>query len=219
MQEGKGDTRAYYARRAREYERIYAKPERQSDLQTLRETLPSLLAGRHVLEVACGTGYWTQPISVNARAVLATDVNEEVLEIARQKSYPSANVAFERADTYALSALSADLDAGFAGFWWSHIPEARLPVFLDQFHSKLKPDALVVFVDNCYVEGSSTPVSRTDADGNTYQLRVLGNGEQYEVMKNFPTECELREALDGLSAGFEYHRLDYYWYVSYRLKK
>lgn len=218
MQE-KGDLRAYYARRAQEYERIYAKPERQSDLQTLHETLPSLLAGRHVLEVACGTGYWTQQVSARARTVLATDINEEVLELARQKSYPRANVTFERADTYALSAISGDLDAGFAAFWWSHIPKARLQAFLDQFHSKLKSDAVVVLVDNCYVEGSSTPISRTDASGNTYQIRVLGNGDQYEVLKNFPTEWELKEVVDGVSEGFEYQRLDYYWYVRYRMKK
>jgi demethylmenaquinone methyltransferase/2-methoxy-6-polyprenyl-1,4-benzoquinol methylase len=219
MQERGDDLRAYYARRAREYERIYAKPERQSDLQTLRETLPSLLAGRTVLEVACGTGYWTQPVSARARAVLATDVNEEVLELARQKNYPRANVTFEPADAYLLPADSGDLDAGFAAFWWSHIPKARLQDFLHRFHSKLKPDAVVVFIDNCYVKGSSTPISRTDPSGNTYQHRVLGNGARYEVMKNFPRERELREVLDRVSEGFEYHRLDYYWYAQYRVKR
>jgi len=34
----------YYARRASEYELIYAKPERQDDLVGLRETLPSRIA-------------------------------------------------------------------------------------------------------------------------------------------------------------------------------
>lgn len=47
----------YYAARAAEYERIYDKPERQAELQRLRALIPAYLAGRSVLEIACGTGY------------------------------------------------------------------------------------------------------------------------------------------------------------------
>ena len=46
----------YYARRAEEYEQIYQKPERQAKLALLKACLVKLLAGRDVLEVACGTG-------------------------------------------------------------------------------------------------------------------------------------------------------------------
>ena len=35
----------YYARRAAEYERIYAKPERQADLAALRSRIAGLFAG------------------------------------------------------------------------------------------------------------------------------------------------------------------------------
>ena len=44
------DLLGYYARRAAEYERIYARPERQADLSRLRRRLGELLAGRDVLE-------------------------------------------------------------------------------------------------------------------------------------------------------------------------
>ena len=40
---------AYYARRANEYERIYAKPERQADLAQLRFDVPALLKDELVL--------------------------------------------------------------------------------------------------------------------------------------------------------------------------
>eukprot|EP01030_Chromulinospumella_sphaerica_P032360 gene32360-33098_t len=72
----------YYARRAQDYEAIYAKPERQTDLAALRLRLPALLVGRHVYEVACGTGYWTQFVAPAAASVFATDYNEEVLALA-----------------------------------------------------------------------------------------------------------------------------------------
>lgn len=48
---------AYYADRAGVYDRIYARPERQPDLRILEADIPSALAGREVIEVACGTGY------------------------------------------------------------------------------------------------------------------------------------------------------------------
>ncbi|NIP46779.1 MAG: methyltransferase domain-containing protein, partial [Gammaproteobacteria bacterium] len=78
----------YYRRRAGEYERIYEKPERQSDLKRLREIVPALLDGRRVLEIACGTGYWTQFVAERAVSVLATDINDTVLSLARRKAYP-----------------------------------------------------------------------------------------------------------------------------------
>ena len=41
----------------------------------------------------------------------------------------------------------------------------------------------MVYVDNRYVAGSSTPISRRDEFGNTYQLRSLKDGTHYEVLK------------------------------------
>ncbi len=61
----------YYAARAAEYERIYDKSERQADLARLRHLIPSYFVGRSVLEIACGTGYWTQFIAPAARKVTA----------------------------------------------------------------------------------------------------------------------------------------------------
>ena len=67
--------------------------------------------------------------------------------------------------------------------------------FLNVLHARLEPGALVVFTDNRYVEGSSLPITREDADGNTYQERRLRDGTEYEVLKNFPEEAELRSLL------------------------
>lgn len=53
----------YCAARTPEYDRIYQKPERQGDIAMVREMLPPLFAGKRVLEIACGTGFWTQFIA------------------------------------------------------------------------------------------------------------------------------------------------------------
>lgn len=36
------------------------------------------LAGRRVLEVACGTGYWTKTLSETAERIVAKDIGEDV---------------------------------------------------------------------------------------------------------------------------------------------
>src|SRR5687767_6815572 len=78
----------YYSKRAAEYEKIYEKPERKDELEWLRGRIPALFGDRTVLEVACGTGYWTQFIARTAAKVHACDINDSVLEIAREKKIP-----------------------------------------------------------------------------------------------------------------------------------
>jgi SAM-dependent methyltransferase len=205
---------AYYAQRAAEYEKIYAKPERQADLARMRSDIPALFEGRRVLEIACGTGYWTPLIAARAASVVALDYNEETLAIARTKAYPRRNVEFVRGDAYALPEWQQKLSACYAGFWWSHVPLSRLDAFLRGLHERLEPGAVVAFMDNRYVEGSSTPLSRRDAEGNTYQTRRLADGSTHEVLKNFPTPRELREHLGAEVRVTEY---EYYWIASYRI--
>jgi len=209
----------YYARRAQEYERIFQKPERQGDLRALRSFVVEAFAGRHVLEIACGTGYWTQALARSAASVTAIDINDEVLEIARAKPIVGDKVVLQRADAYALPVFPQPFSGGLAGFWWSHVPKARLRSFLIGLHRALAPGATMVFIDNAYVEGSSTPVSRRDADGNTYQRRTLDDGSVHEVLKNFPTEEELRRTVDGLASNVRVGFLPHFWILTYVPKK
>ena len=210
---------AYYARRAAEYERIYAKPERQADLASLRARVAALFSGRTVLEVACGTGYWTAVIAPQAKAVTAVDAAKETLAIARSKRYPQGSVEFAVADAYALPDSGRSHDALFAGFWWSHVPLARLDAFLTGASRAVAPGAVVAFLDNRYVEGSSTPLSRRDAEGNTYQTRKLDDGSAHEVLKNFPSETELVEIASRYGREVSVDWLEYYWLLSYRTKR
>jgi SAM-dependent methyltransferase len=205
----------YYRRRAGEYEAIYAKPERQADLASLRRHIPDRLRGRRVLEIACGTGYWTTLIAPGAAGVVATDAAEEPMAIARGKDYPPGRVRFVIADAYALGEELGRFDGALAIFWWSHVPLSRIADFLSSLHARLEPGARVVLMDNLYIDGSSTPIAERDAEGNTYQLRRLSDGSDNRVLKNFPTEQDLRS---HLASHFSYRALEYYWLAEYELK-
>jgi SAM-dependent methyltransferase len=209
---------SYYAERAAEYERIYHKPERQDDLRWLSDFVGRTFSGADVFELACGTGYWTEVLARWAASVVATDINEEVLAIARSKPIDIRKTTFRREDAYNLPIIPQRFTGGSAVFWWSHVPKARLRDFLRGFHRIFSPDARVVFIDNCYVEGSSTPISRTDEHGDTYQIRRLDDGSTHEVLKNFPTGSELHAAVEDLADDVRVEFLRYYWIFSYVLK-
>ena len=83
------DMLAYYAARAPIYDAVYMRPERQDDIAFFQRHIPERLAGRRVLEVACGTGYWTPGIAARAQSVVATDANEAPMAFARLR--PGAN--------------------------------------------------------------------------------------------------------------------------------
>jgi ubiquinone/menaquinone biosynthesis C-methylase UbiE len=207
----------YYAQRATEYEAIYHKPERQADLARMRVDIPRLFIKKRVLEIACGTGYWTPLIAEQAESVVALDYNEETLAIARTKKYGKDNVRFLQGDAYTLPAAPRRYSGCYAGFWWSHIPLGRVDEFLAGLARTLENGATVAFMDNRYVEGSSTKISRTDPDGNTYQARKLADGSSHEVLKNFPTAAELRQCLGRFGGDFGFTEYEYYWIATYRI--
>ncbi len=218
------DLGAYYARRSESYERIYAKPERKVDLRTLEALLPDCFSRRRVLEIACGTGWWTPHGARDAADWLATDLNPETMAIARHKALPSC-VRFQVLDALTLQALEvACFDGAFAGHWWSHLSLAQLPPWLALLHGRMAPGARVVMLDNAYVEGSSTPITRVDGQGNGYQLRSLDDGSQHEVLKNFPSEAQALQLLQQAARiggrqvrQAHWHAVGHYWLLDYVL--
>lgn len=207
----------FYALNAAAIEDAYDKPERQADLAAMRGKVAELLRGHKVLELACGTGYWTRVIAPAAASVHATDVNEEVLALARSRQQAD-NVTFAQADAWDLPLSPGQYTAVFAGFWWSHVKREEQERFLAQLRAKLGKDVLLVLLDSVYVDGSSTVIARTDLEGNTYQFRLLASGERLEVIKNFPTDSFLRKKLATATKDIRVLRLAHYWLLTARLK-
>jgi SAM-dependent methyltransferase len=205
---------SYYAARALEYDRIYLKPERQTDLRAIEQWLPHKFADARVIEVACGTGYWTRVIAPVASHVLALDAAPETIRIAKTR-VPEGKVDFLVGDAHALPQHVGQFDAAFGGFWFSHVPKTRQREFLVGLAARLEPGAKVVFLDNRYVEGSSSPVTAHDAEGNTFQNRQLSDGSTYRVLKNFPSEAELLNLVVGLGECPVFTTWQYYWAFEY----
>lgn len=206
----------YYAARAPYYDAVYLRPERREDIEWLTAYLPQRLQGRAVLEVACGTGYWTQHIAPASARMVATDLTPEPLAQARLR--PGVErVQFERLDAYALPTALGRFTGAFAGLWFSHVPVQARQAFLLGLHQRLEPGARVLLIDNNEAQLRDFPIVETDADGNTYQRRTLRDGSTHRVLKNFPTEAELLSLLAGCGVQAEFRPLQNFWLLEYEL--
>ena len=178
----------YYRRRAGEYD-VTA----YGDLGAARARIARLVAEMRptgsVLEIACGTGLWTEALAGLADTVTAIDAAPEVVEIARDR-VRSANVSFEVADVFSWDP-GARFDVIFFSAWLSHVPMSRFDQFWQSLQGLVAADGRVLFIDEhvdergkeAYVAGADEIIERRLNDGSTFR-----------VIKNFvdPEQLELR---------------------------
>ena len=201
--------KSYYSKRAPIYDAVYAYPERQQDLRFLEHYIAEQLTGLNVLEIAAGTGYWTQYIATQAKSILATDVTIEPLNQIGMR-VTSIPIQVKIVSAYLLSELDQKFNGAFAGLWFSHVPKQRRHEFLESLHQVLTSSAKVLFIDNSISQCKRLPLSYTDEFGNTYQDRVLEDGTTHRILKNFPTEEELVEVISDFGSGMKFRQLDNY---------
>jgi len=196
--------------------------DRQDDLDDVAEQVADLMRGHTVLELGCGTGYWTDVLAETAKSVLATDISEAMLNVAREHGEGLENVEYRVADALNLPTDlgngSGKITAVFAGFLWSHFTRDQQDVFLAGLRTRIGSNALLVLIDDEYVEGVSPTVARTDAQGNTWAQFVDADGQRHELPKNYPTDSALRKRLGTAVREIKIGRWDSCWALTCRLK-
>ena len=213
------DMIGYYAKRAREYEEVYHRddPGRQQALKDMVSAMQSHFTGTDVLELACGTGYWTSRLSEAASSIVASDINHEVMDVAQGKQF-FCDVRFRKEDIYKLSFEPDRFGGGMAHFLFSHIPLNKIDRFLNDFHNVLKPGAKVLISDD--VQSFLDNPIRKAGDKNTYSERSLTDGSEYLIIKNFFTDEDLAAIFKRHVPNFSeknIHRDNYFWRVIYTL--
>jgi len=203
----------YYRARAAEYDEFYEVPERQGDLVRLKTWLVERASGRNILEVAAGTGHWTEAAAQVAKTITATDYNEKTLTFAARRSL-GPHVVLLPADAYALPEFVTMFNAGMAHLWFSHVGQQRRDEFLSHFVSRLQPGATILMIDQVFVAGRCSPISGADKWGNLLTMRKLKNGATYEIIKNYPTSDELEEIFEPFCNNIEIALLDNFWALS-----
>ncbi len=212
----------YYRKRAPDYEKIYYNCEPEIKLANIytAKLLQDYLSHRSVLEIACGTGYWTQFLSTTSKDITATDINKEVLDLAKQKTY-KCPVSFQIMDAYKLAFEDNRFSAGLANFWFSHIPKDRIDLFLTGFHRTLRSNSRVFLANNNPQFLPDGRLVSFPKDENTYRLRTVSDGSEHYVLKNYYSVNELITIFSKHVENFNESNIyfdDYFWRVAYELK-
>lgn len=214
---GADEMHAYYSARAPHMAKNLSAPP-TGQLQEIIAELQAQAAGKAVLEIACGTGYWTRQVAPVARETLATDFSEEMLTVSRGQQI--AHAQFQREDAYRLTGVAAGrYDFGFAMHWVSHIPLARWDEFFAGFHARLKPGAKVLLADDIRRPDDADPYYSKIATRDSYEIRRLPEGGTYEIVKTYFTPEALRELLQPYADNVEIRYERPRWWLTYDVKR
>ena len=218
------DILKYYRQVSSDYDKLYERkdPIRQQEIFKIEEDLKRVLRNRCVLEVACGTGFWTRIAAEIAQQIVSTDILDEMLTLAKSKLKGTDNVELMLADAYNLRSVPGFFDAGLAGFLLSHVPKARVEEFFEGFHKRLGSGAIVYIIDSVFVPGlGGELVSIPGIPGklDTYKQRTLKDGTTYYVLKNYYNSEQVRSILSHQSENLQINFMKNYWYATYTISQ
>ncbi len=134
-----------------------------------------------VLELACGTGLWTQRLLDHADSLTAVDAAPEVLEINRQR-IADDRVRYLQADLFSWEPVER-YDVVYFSFWLSHVPPEYFASFWSLVRQCLAPGGRVFFVDSLYEPTTTARNHELLGRNSTVQDRKLNDGRTYRIVK------------------------------------
>lgn len=204
------EMRVYYRERAREYDEWFYRQGRydrgpQANARWFAEAdevfaaLTTFDVRGDVLELAPGTGIWTERLVRTVRSITAVDASPEMIAINRAK-VASERVAYVQADLFTWRP-ERTYDAVVFCFWISHVPLERLDAFLQTVASALRPGGKLFFVDSRREPSSTAQDHQLPREEEQVMTRRLNDGREFQIVKNFYAPDFLAPRL--ASAGFD----------------
>ncbi len=202
----------YYRARANEYDEWFLRQGRydhgvgenarwHAEVAVVARALDSFLQERPIasmLEIAAGTGLWTQRLAPSAQRLTALDAAPETLAINRERLGALAErVIYTTADIFTWSPTER-YDAIFFGFWLSHVPPERFDGFWAKVREWLAPGGRVFLVDSRYEPSSTARDHHLEGAEATTIERILNDGQRFRIVKVFYTPERLGGELTRL---------------------
>lgn len=215
----------YYRARAPEYDRWWFREGRfdhgeaanaawfaeAAEVAAALDSLP--LDGAHVLELAPGTGIWTEHLARRAQHVTAVDASPEMMALNRERiGELAARVEYVRADLFEWRAPSAADGVVFC-FWISHVPDDRLASFLGGVAESIRPGGFIFFLDGLPEPTSTAQDHVLPAEGDPVMTRRLDDGREFQMVKAFRDSAVLAQA--ARCAGLDVEVLETATYFQY----
>ena len=102
-----------------------------------------LRPGMSILEIGCGTGYFTRELTQRGADIVAIDVSPDLLEIAKAK-YSAPNVRYEIQNAYSLTYADAMFDSVVGSSILHHL---EIEEALREIYRVLKPGGTIYFTE------------------------------------------------------------------------
>ena len=196
----------YYQARAGEYDEWFLRQGRYDhgpehrvawfrEVALLEAALHQELQSGEVLELACGTGLWTQHLVEQHSRVVAIDASPEAIAINRHRVQSSV-VEYIVTDLFTWQPETR-FDAVFFSFWLSHVPGNEFERFWAKVSASLKPKGRVFFIDSL-LEQASTARDHAPLDQSGLAERRLNDGREYKIVKIFYEPASLEGQLSSL---------------------
>jgi demethylmenaquinone methyltransferase/2-methoxy-6-polyprenyl-1,4-benzoquinol methylase len=197
----------YYRERAGEYEDWWFRRGRYdhgieanarwfADAAEVQDALELFDPAGDVLELACGTGLWTERLATHAAGVTALDGSTEMLALCRAR-VSDPHVQRVQTDLFAWEP-DRTYDVCFFGFWLSHVPEDRFEEFWEKVSRAVGPEGRVFFVDSLRSDKASAVDHKLPEQSDETMLRRLADGREYHIVKRFHEPQPLQERLAAL---------------------
>jgi demethylmenaquinone methyltransferase/2-methoxy-6-polyprenyl-1,4-benzoquinol methylase len=201
------DQRAYYDARAPEYDEWWQRQGRYhyddeanarwfAEIGEVKAAFDAAGLGGDIVELAPGTGNWTEPLARIAEHVTALDASPAMMEINRKRLTVAGladRVTFREVDLFAWQPDRA-YDAAFMGFFLSHVPDERIDDFLRTVVSAVRPGGVIFFVDSRPEPTSSTPDQPLPAPENPIMTRRLNDGQSFQIVKIYRSAAAMKAA-------------------------
>lgn len=212
----------YYRARAHEYDDWFYRRGRYDrgqdvnrrwfdQVEQVQRALDEFRPAGRILELACGTGLWTERLLDHAQHITAVDASPEMLALNRQR-LQSSQVRYLHADLFHWQP-DEQYNVVFFGFWLSHVPPRRFKRFWELVRSALEPDGRVFFVDSLHETTSTARDHELPDPRETIASRKLNDGRTFQIVKVFYKPEELSQSLDSLGWHAQVrHTEDYFLY-------
>lgn len=209
----------YYRQRAPEYDEWFLRQGRYDrgevskqqwslEVSQVEKALKDVAPSGDILELACGTGLWTQKLAPLAASLLAVDASPEAIALNRQRIVLDS-VKYEVADLFNWQP-TRKFDFIFFSFWLSHIPQDKFTDFWEMVKSAVNPHGRVFFVDSL-LHQDSTAKNHAPLHRKGYSERELNDGRRYRVIKIFYEPGQLEQSLQDLGWLGSVERTDKYF--------
>jgi len=195
---------AYYRARAPEYPDIIPS---SGPLAVVSQSLLKLGPLQHILELAPGTGVWTQELVRIGQVVTAIDASPEMIEINRRR-VANTRVEYQGADLFEWEPHQ-EYDLVFFAFWLSHVPPELVDVFLVKVRDAVRLNGHLFIVDQC----DDLPDYSIPEREGIFETRRLSDGRAFTIVKVYYHPGALVNRVRRLSFQADARRVGPFFYL------